>query len=111
MLRTRRQQEEAVMYARVTWLEGSPSQAREAIAAMREQAIPAVQAAPGFSEILFLVDRDGGRALAVTLWETLEDLEDSEALAHRLRALPVARWSASGAERFEVALRHRAGAG
>ncbi len=97
------------MYARVTWLEGSPSQAREAIAAMREQAIPAVQATPGFSEILFLVDREGGRALAVTLWETLEDLEDSEALAQRLRSLPVARWAASGAERFEVALRVRAG--
>lgn len=99
------------MYARVTWLEGSPAQAREAIAAMREQAIPAVQAAPGFSEILFLVDREAGRALALTLWETLEDLDESEALAHRLRALPVARWSASGTERFEVALRVRAGGG
>ena len=97
------------MYARVTWLEGSPAQAREAIAAMREQAIPAIEAAPGFQELLFLVDREGGRALAVTLWETLEDLEGSEDLARRLRSLPLARWAASGAERFELALRVRAG--
>ena len=96
------------MYARVTWLEGSPAQAHEAITAMREQAIPAATAAPGFEEILFLVDREGGRALALTLWETLEDLEASEDLARHLRTLPVARWAASGAERFEVALRVRA---
>jgi hypothetical protein len=59
--------------------------------------------------MLFLVDREGGRALALTLWETLEDLEDSEELARRLRSLPLARWAASGAERFELALRVRAG--
>ena len=99
------------MYARVTWFEGSPAQAHEAISGMREHAIPAVKSAPGFSELLFLMDREGGRALAVTLWETPEDLDDSEELAHRLRSLPIARWSASGAERFEVALRVRAGAG
>ena len=78
------------MYARVTWLEGSPAQARELVAAMREQAIPAIEATPGFQEVLFLMDREGGRALALTFWETLEDLEDSEELARRLRSLPVA---------------------
>ena len=93
------------MYARVTWLEGSPSQSAEAIRAMREQAIPAIREAAGFSEVLFLVDREGGRALALTLWETAEDLDGSEELARRLRSLPVARWAASGAERFEVVLR------
>lgn len=97
------------MYARVTWLEGSPAQAREAVAAMREQAIPVIEATPGFQEVLFLMDREGGRALALTFWETLEDLEASEELARRLRSLPVARWATSGAERFEVALRVRAG--
>ena len=97
------------MYARVTWLEGSPAQAREAVAAMREQAIPAIEATTGFQEVLFLMDREGGRALALTFWETLEDLEDSEELARRLRSLPVARWATLGAERFEVALRVRAG--
>src|SRR5512141_3415244 len=67
--------EEVGMYARVTWLEGAPAQAREAVAAMREQAIPAIEATPGVQEVLFLMDREGGRALALTFWETLEDLE------------------------------------
>ncbi len=97
------------MYARATWFEGSPSQARTAITAMREQGIPAVEATPGFEELLFLVDREGGRALAVTLWETREDLDATEELAQHLRSLPVARWASSGSERFEVALRVRRG--
>jgi len=99
------------MYARVTWFEGSQTQTREAIAALRELAMPALQTAPGFGELLFLVDREGGQALALTLWETLEDLEGSEALAQQLRGLPVARWATSGAERFEVELRLNAGGG
>ena len=56
------------MYARVTWFEGSQTQTREAIAALRELAMPALQTAPGFGELLFLVDREGGQALALTLW-------------------------------------------
>jgi heme-degrading monooxygenase HmoA len=93
------------MYARVTWLEGSPSQAKDAIHGIRDLAIPALREQPGFVELLFLMDREGGRALAVTIWETPEDLEASEEAARRLRGVPIARWASSGVERFELALR------
>lgn len=96
------------MYARVTWLEGSPSQAKDAITGMREQAIPMLHTLPGFTELLFLMDREGGRALAITIWETPEDLASSEEVARRLRSLPIARWAEQGVERFEVVLRAHA---
>ncbi len=93
------------MYARVTWLEGSAERAREAIQAVREEALPAIEGTPGFLELFLLLDRENGRALTITTWETREDLDASEDLARRLRALPIARWSAAGAERYEVVIR------
>lgn len=98
------------MYARVTWLEGSPAQAHEAIEGIRKQALPAIERAPGFGELFLLLDREHGRAMAITTWETKEDLDASEELARRLRSLPLARWSSSGTERYEVAIRRGAGA-
>ena len=100
------------MYARVTWLEGSPAQAREAIEGIRQQALPSIERAPGFKELILLLDREHGRALTITTWETREDLDASEEMARRLRMLPLARWSVSGTERYEVAIRRTAtGAG
>jgi hypothetical protein len=97
------------MYARVTWLEGAPSRANEAVLAIERDALPVVRATPGFRELLFLVDRAAGRAMAVTIWDSEEDLDNSEELANRLRNLPAARWSADLPERFEVAVRAEAG--
>jgi hypothetical protein len=93
------------VYARVTWFEGAGERAREAVRGIRELALPAARSAPGFEGLMFLVDRNAGRALAVTLWASLEDLENSEELAGQLRSLPIARWSAGGTERYEVAVR------
>ena len=93
------------MYARVTWLEGSPSQARDAIEGIRRDALPLIEEQPGFEELILLLDREHGRALTITTWETGEDLDASEETARRLRMLPLARWRVSGTERYEVALR------
>lgn len=93
------------MHARMTWLEGSPADAPAAVAALRRDALPRVRDQPGFEELLFLVDRDGGRAVAITVWSSQEDLENSEDLAQQLRLLPMARWAVSGTERFELAVR------
>jgi hypothetical protein len=92
------------MHARVTWLEGSPGRAGEAVSAIRDQALPLVRDAPGFRQLLFLVDRSAGRAMAITLWDTAEDRDATDELANRLRNLPIARWSTELPERFEVLL-------
>jgi hypothetical protein len=93
------------MHARMTWLEGSAADAPAAVAALRREALPRVRDQPGFEELLFLVDRDGGRAVAITVWASQEDLENSEDLAQQMRLLPMARWAVSGTERFELAVR------
>jgi hypothetical protein len=93
------------MHARVTWLEGSPAQAGEAIGGIREQVLPAIRDVAGFAGLWLLLDREAGRAMTLTLWETREDMDASEEAALRLRNLPIARWRAQGTERYEVTLR------
>jgi heme-degrading monooxygenase HmoA len=93
------------MFARVTYLEGSPARAVEAVRQVRDQAVPAAQSAGGFEGVILLVDQEGGRAMTITFWSSREDLEASEEVANTLRHLPEARWAVQAVERYEVALR------
>ena len=79
------------MFARVTTLQ-VPSDRIEASARFgREQALPAMQGRPGFKGMYYLIDREHGRGLGITLWETEEDLLATEEQARQLRATAVER--------------------
>jgi hypothetical protein len=75
--------------ARVTTI---AAEATDEVLAMREAILLEAAALPGFRGALDLVDRAGGRQIAVTLWETEEALRASE------RARP----AVGGAPRVEV---------
>ena len=93
------------MFARVTTVgfEGAPD---EAVAYVREQVLPAVQGLSGFRGLYHLVDRQRGKALGITLWETAAALRASAATAQRLRAASVGRGPSAepAAEEYEVVL-------
>ena len=94
------------MFARVSTFQGPPDQTAEGIRIAREQILPAARLQDGFLGIYLLYDREGGRSLAITLWETEEDLKASEEAALRARA-ESARATGDvivGVERYEVAL-------
>jgi hypothetical protein len=95
----------ATMYARVTYFEGSPERAAEAVHEVRERALPIASAAAGYEGALLLVDDSAGRAMAVTFWASREEMDASEEAANTLRHLPEARWAIQAVERYEVALR------
>lgn len=94
------------MFARVSTFQGSPDQTAEGIRVAREQILPAAKLMDGFKGIYLLYDRESGKSLSVTLWETEADMRASEEAASRVRAQSA---EASGdevinVERYEIAL-------
>src|SRR3954466_7578264 len=94
------------MFARVSTFQGPPDQTAEGIRLAREQILPAAKLMDGFKGIYLLFDRDSGKSLSVTLWETEADMQASEEAAKRLRAESADASSETivGVERYEVAL-------
>src|SRR4051794_3362092 len=94
------------MFARVSTFQGPPDQTAEGIRLAREQILPAAKLMDGFKGIYLLFDRESGKSLSVTLWETEADMQASEEAANRLRAesAGVSGETIVGLERYEVAL-------
>ncbi len=64
------------MYARVFSIHASPDQLDQGIQRLQETAGP-VQASSGFRGGYFLVDRQSGNGMTVTLWESEEAMQAS----------------------------------
>jgi len=94
------------MFARVSTFQGPPDQTAEGIRVAREQILPVARLQDGFKGIYLLFDRESGRSLSITLWETEEDMRASEEAARRARteSAEVAGETIVGVERYEVAL-------
>jgi hypothetical protein len=60
------------MYARTTTVRGNPGAIDEATAYMRDETMPAVQQMQGFVGLSMLADRDSGRCIVTSAWETEE---------------------------------------
>ncbi len=95
------------MFARVSTFQGPPDQTAEGIRVAREQILPTARLMDGFKGIYLLFDRESGRSLSITLWETEADMQASEAAAGRARAesAEASGETVVGVERYEVALR------
>ena len=94
------------MFARVSTFQGPPDQTAEGIRLAREQILPAARLQDGFKGIYLLFDRETGRSLSITLWETEADMQASEEAANRVReeSVRAAGDAIVGIERYEVAL-------
>lgn len=63
------------MHARVTRFSGLPPERIETTLGMfRDEHLPAIQDLQGYRGVQVMVDMQGGRALAITYWETHDDL-------------------------------------
>ena len=94
------------MFARVSTFQGSVDQTAEGIRVAREQIVPVARLQDGFRGIFILFDRESGRSLSITLWETEEDMHASEeaALRARTESAEAAGEVVVGVERYEVVL-------
>jgi quinol monooxygenase YgiN len=96
------------MYARSTTTRGNPKMIDDAIAYMRDEVMPAVQAMDGCIGLSMLADRDSGRCIATSAWENEEAMHNSESGIHDMR-MRYAQMMGSEPEvqEWEIAVLHR----
>jgi heme-degrading monooxygenase HmoA len=91
------------MYARIGSWRGTADELERWIDRSRTQVVPGVRQEPGSKGVLLLLDRDGGQALTITLWEDEEAMHASE---ERRAALQQGTHAVTGATvattRYEV---------
>jgi hypothetical protein len=93
------------VYARVNTFDGSTERFEAATDYIRQLVIPASRQMPGFAGMISLVDRQTGRSMGITLWESIEALEMSEEAATFVRNQTTQSGEATlvSVQRFEVA--------
>jgi heme-degrading monooxygenase HmoA len=104
------------VHARSTTVLAQPSSIDAGIAHIRNEIMPAVQAIDGCIGISMLVDRESGRCIITTAWETDEAMRASAEKARQLRdrAAGELGGNVEKIEEWEIAVLHRdhpAGAG
>jgi heme-degrading monooxygenase HmoA len=101
-------EEGTIMYARTSTWAGSREALERWAAHVNERVAPMVAGLPGNAAAYFLVDRDGGRALTLTLWESEAAALASDVAAERSRTSTVAETGIEllGRGQFEVVGRH-----
>ncbi len=95
------------MYAMVTFIQAPEGQLDEGLELWHEHVLPVTMQRPGWKGVLSLVDRQTGRSIAVTLWETEEAMRASSRAHYHQEA--VARFApyfaqAHSPEAYEVDL-------
>ena len=96
------------MYARTTTLRGDPQAVDDGIANVRDEVMPMVRSMDGCTGLSMLVDRDTGRCIVTSAWQSEEAMRASaEAVrSSRSRAAEILRADPQVAE-WEIALMHR----
>ncbi len=94
------------MFARMSTLEGPPDQMDEGLRYVREQVLPLMQQQDGFKGFIALGDRQSGKLIGVSLWESEQAMHASEEAGDRTRSDSAQAVSATvaGVERYEVGL-------
>jgi len=73
------------MFARVTQLAVRPERLQQGQREIEEHLIPAVRMQPGYSGGLILASEERGKVLAVSLWESDQQMHATDEAAHWFR--------------------------
>jgi quinol monooxygenase YgiN len=73
------------VYSRVNFLETSPDRIDDVARVVREVVHPGISNEDGYVGYIVLGDRETGKAVGVTLWETADAREESDATARTIR--------------------------
>ena len=92
------------MHARVSILEGPPDKIDEGFRQVRERVLPRTKQIDGFKGLIALGDRQNGKTLGITFWESEEAMRASEEEANRVRSesAEASGETIAGVERYEV---------
>jgi heme-degrading monooxygenase HmoA len=94
------------MHARVTTLDMDPGNVDQVRDQLEADDVPKFQQLDGFEGMTLLTDRESGKTVAVTFWETEDALRESEDAVQgaRQRAAETGGAGEPQVERFEVIL-------
>ncbi|CNW15565.1 Conserved protein of uncharacterised function%2C thought to be involved in the persistence in the host [Mycobacterium tuberculosis] len=96
------------MYARSTTIEAQPLSVDIGIAHVRDVVMPALQEIDGCVGVSLLVDRQSGRCIATSAWETLEAMRASVERVAPIRDRAALMFAGSArVEEWDIALLHR----
>ena len=97
---------EGAMAARISTFAGDPAKVEEGLRHAVQDVLPDARGIDGWRGIVMMIDRLTGSEKTITLWESREALDASEAAADELRtrAAEEAGQRIVSVERFEVAL-------
>src|SRR4051812_18941722 len=77
--------EEGGMYARSTTVRADPQRIDEGIAYIRDEVMPVVQDMPGCMGLSMLCDRDSGRCIITTSWDSEESMSATRDAVRAMR--------------------------
>lgn len=94
------------MHARVTTLDMDPGRIDDAMGTLESEDVPGFKEIDGFKGMTVLADRQSGKCLAVTFWESEDTMRASEEQVKDARARAAERGAAGEPqiELFEVVL-------
>jgi quinol monooxygenase YgiN len=72
------------MHARVNATEWNPEKVEEGIRITEEKIIPGYRALPGFQGYFLLTEPGGEKAMAITIWDTKDQMDASAAVARAM---------------------------
>ena len=91
------------MFARIGTWQGSSEELERWIRRSREEVKPSIRQDQGLKAAYWLVDREAGKGLIVTLWESADAMRASEAARLKRQAATTASTGATvTTERFEI---------
>ena len=95
------------MHARITTLEMDTSRVDDAVSTLKEEVVPQLEQSDGFKGFTLMVDRQSGKGVGVSFWESAEAMQASEELGNTSRQQASEAGGASGepqVDRFEVVI-------
>ena len=97
------------MYARTTTMRGDPQAVDALVATVRDELMPSLLELDGCIGLSLLVDRDTGRVIATSAWETQEAMHAGAEAVRSLRERAAQSFGATPEiQEWEIAVLHRA---
>ena len=96
------------MYARSTTIHAQPSDIDAGVAHLRDEVMPKLQGLQGFVGMSLLTDRESGRCIAVTAWESEDAMNALAEQVRPIREKAVEMFGgAATVDEWDIALLHR----
>jgi heme-degrading monooxygenase HmoA len=94
------------LHARMSTLEGPPDEIDDLLREIREHVLPLLQQQDGFKGFINLEDRQSGKLIGITFWESEQAMQASEEVGDRTRSetADATHDTIEDVERYEVGL-------